>query len=182
MSSMGATVANSYRECQSTGKLTSKILIHYSYAVMKPTQDVADCMWIMITMDDGTVFTIGAGWILPPGYPNFSATTIEFVGSEGTLMIDDSHRDVILNTMHKGMVLPLSTMPGEQVSHVCAGPMADETIHFLEAVVYDRPVLVTPEQARRVMEVYMAADLSAERHEPATLPLDRVPVSMAATS
>jgi scyllo-inositol 2-dehydrogenase (NAD+) len=151
------------------------------YKVMKPTQDVADCMWIMITMDDGTVFTIGAGWILPPGYPNFSATTIEFVGSEGTLMIDDSHRDVILNTMHKGMMLPLSTMPGEQVSHVYAGPMADETIHFLEAVVYDRPVLVTPEQARQVMEVYMAADLSAERHEPVTLPLDRVPVSMAAS-
>jgi hypothetical protein len=41
-------------------------------------------------------------------------------------------------------------------------------------------VLVTPEQARRVMEVYMAADPSAERHEPVTLPLDRVPVSTAA--
>jgi predicted dehydrogenase len=78
------------------------------------------------------------------------------------------------------MVLPLSTMPGEQVCHVYAGPLADETTHFLEAVIYDRPVLVTPEQARRVMEVYMAADPSAERHEPVTLPLDRVPVSTAA--
>jgi hypothetical protein len=49
--------------------------------------------------------------------------------------------------------------------------MAAETIHFLEAVAYDRPVMVTPEHARMVMEIYMAADLSAERNESVTLPL-----------
>ena len=74
-------------------------------------------------------------------------------------MVDDSHRDVVLNTMAKGMVLPMSTMPGEAVDHTYAGPMAAETIHFLEAVALDRPVLVTPEHARMVMEVYIAADL-----------------------
>jgi scyllo-inositol 2-dehydrogenase (NAD+) len=49
--------------------------------------------------------------------------------------------------------------------------MASETIHFLEAVALDRDVLVTGEQARQVMEVYMAADLSAETGEPVYLPL-----------
>jgi predicted dehydrogenase len=49
--------------------------------------------------------------------------------------------------------------------------MKAETVHFLEAVALDRPVLVTPEQARQVMEVYMAADLSAERSEAVDLPL-----------
>ena len=73
--------------------------------------------------------------------------------------------------MQKGMVLPLSTMPGEQVAHVYQGPMQAETVHFLEAVVLDRPVLVTPEQARQVMEVTLAADLSAERNQPISLPL-----------
>jgi len=148
--------------------------------VMKATHDAADCMWIIITMDDGTAFTIGAGWILPPGYPNYSATTIEFVGTEGALMIDDSHRDVLLNTMSGGMVLPISTMPGESVGHVFAGPMAQETLHFVDAVARDRPVLVTPEEARQVMEVYIAADLSAERNEPVTLPLNRDPAIAAA--
>ena len=61
---------------------------------------------------------------------------------------------------------------GEQVGHIYAGPMASETAHFVEAVVLDRPVLVTPEQARRVMELYIAADLSAELNEPVTLPLE----------
>lgn len=142
------------------------------YKVMAETVDAPDCTWIIVTMDDGTAFTIGAGWILPPGYPNYSATTIEFVGTEGALLIDDTHRDVILNTMSTGMQLPISTMPGESVGHVYAGPMASETLHFVDAVARDRDVLVTPEQARKVMEVYIAADLSAERHEPVTLPLN----------
>jgi hypothetical protein len=46
--------------------------------------------------------------------------------------------------------------------------MAPETVHFLEAVALDKPVLVTAEHARMVMEVYMAADLSAERNLPVT--------------
>ena len=132
---------------------------------------IADTQWITVTMDSGVSFVIGAGWSLPPGYPNFSTTWIEFVGTEGVVMVDDSHRDVVLNTMAKGMVLPMSTMPGEAVDHTYAGPMAAETVHFLEAVALDRPVLVTPEHARMVMEVYLAADLSAETHQPVTLPL-----------
>ena len=131
---------------------------------------IADTQWITVTMDSGLSFVIGAGWSLPPGYPNFSTTWIEFVGTEGAVMVDDSHRDVVLNTVAKGMVLPMSTMPGEAVDHAYAGPMAPETIHFLEAVAFDRPVLVTPEHARLVMEVYMAADVSAEKNEPVALP------------
>jgi len=143
------------------------------HKVMESVTGAADCQWIMVTMDDGTAFTIGAGWIFPPGYPNYSSTWIEVVGSEGALIVDDTHRDVVLNTMAGGVVNPMSTMPGESVGHVYAGPMVGETIQFLEAVSLDRPLLVTPQQARQVMEVYMAADLSAERNEPVTLPQNR---------
>jgi hypothetical protein len=51
--------------------------------------------------------------------------------------------------------------------------MERETVHFLEAVALDRPVMVTPAQARLAMEVYIAADLSAERNQAVDLPLDR---------
>jgi scyllo-inositol 2-dehydrogenase (NAD+) len=90
-------------------------------------------------------------------------------------MVDDTHKDVILNTMNDGMVMPISTMPGESVGHVFAGAMHNETVHFLEAVALDKPVLVKPEQARQVMELYIAADLSAERNEPVRLPLQEPP-------
>ena len=153
------------------GLRPTRVYAQSVYRIMEQAHGVPDCMWIVVTMEDGTAFTIGAGWALPPGYPHFSSATIEFVATEGALLIDDSHRDIVLNTMQKGMVLPLSTMPGEQVAHVYQGPMQAETVHFLEAVALDRPVLVTPEQARQVMEVTLAADLSAERNQPISLPL-----------
>lgn len=150
-----------------------RVYSQVNYGAMRASTgaDIPDSQWITVTMDNGLSFVVGGGWSLPPGYPNFSTTWIEMIGTEGALMVDDSHRDVVLNTMKEGMQLPMSSMPGEFVNHTYAGPMERETVHFLEAVALDRPVLVTPEQARQVMEVYIAADLSAERHEPVTLPL-----------
>jgi predicted dehydrogenase len=134
--------------------------------IMQKTVDAPDCVWIIVTMDDGSVFTIGAGWVQPPAYPNFSSTWIEMVGTEGSILVDDTHRDVVLNTMQKGIVMPLSTMPGEKVAHVYAGPMEAETMHFLECMALNRKPLVTAEEARVVMQIYQAADLSALENRP----------------
>ena len=151
-----------------------RVYSQVNYGAMREStgNDIPDLQWITVTMDSGLTFVVGGGWSLPPGYPNFSSTWIEMIGTEGALMVDDTHRDVLLNTVKNGAVFPMSTMPGEPVGHVYAGPMASETVHFIEAVALDRPVLVTPEQARRVMELYIAADLSAELNEPVTLPLE----------
>ena len=120
-------------------------------------------MWTTVTMDNGVLVVIGGGWNLPPGWPNFCSTWMEITGTEGALMLDDTHRDNWLNTTGTGPEFPMSSMPGEQVDHVFAGQMGPETIHFLEACILDRPVMVKPEHARMVMETYTAADLSAER-------------------
>ena len=150
-----------------------RVYSQVNFGVMRESTGapIADTQWITVTMDSGLSFVVGGGWTLPPGYPNFSTTWIEMVGTEGAILVDDSHKDVVLNTMKSGMQLPMSTMPGEFVEHTYAGPMAAETVHFLEAVAHDRPVMVTPEHARMVMEVYIAADLSAERNLPVDLPL-----------
>ena len=143
--------------------------------IMGAQYNVPDCVWIIVTMDDGTVFTIGAGWVLPPAYPNFSSTWIEMVGTEGAIMVDDTHRDVYVTTMQKGIQFPISTMPGEKVAHVYAGPMEAETIHFLECIALDREPLVTAEHAKMVMRVYQAADQSAETGQPVELAVEHVP-------
>ena len=149
-----------------------RVYSQVNYGAMRQASggEVPDTQWLMVTLDSGLSFVVGGGWSLPPGYPNFSTTWIEMVGTEGAVMVDDSHRDVVLNTMKRGMQLPLSTMPGEFVEHTFAGAMAAETLHFLECCAYDRPVLVTPEHARMVMALYIAADLSAERNAPVELP------------
>jgi predicted dehydrogenase len=142
-----------------------------AYGYMQPVNGSFDIMWTTVTMDNGMLVAIGGGWNLPPSYPNYCATWIEITGTEGSLFLDDTQRDNWLNTVAEGTRFPMSTMPGEQVDHVFAGQMGPETIHFLESVILDRAVMVTPESARRVMEVYSAADLSAERNQPVDLPL-----------
>ncbi|NWG25166.1 MAG: Gfo/Idh/MocA family oxidoreductase [Pseudorhodoplanes sp.] len=142
-----------------------------AYGYMKGINGSYDIMWTTVTMDNGVLVAIGGGWNLPPSYPNYCATTVEITGTEGSLFLDDTSRDNWLNTVRDGTQYPMSTMPGEQVDHVFAGQMGPETIHFLESCILDRPVMVTPESARMVMQCYLAADLSAERGEPVDIPL-----------
>ncbi len=151
-----------------------------AYGYMKPVNGSHDVMFTTVTMDNGVAVMIGGGWNLPPSYPNYCATWIEITGTEGSLVLDDTHRDNWLNTVQGGQQFPMSTMPGEQVDHVFAGQMGPETLHFLEACILDKPPMVTPESARMVMETYTAADLSAELGEPVDLPLSNQAVSQVA--
>jgi predicted dehydrogenase len=143
--------------------------------IMKSQYNAPDCVWMIITMDDGTVVTIGGGWVLPPAYPNFSSTWIEFIGTEGAVMVDDTHRDVYVTNMQDGIRFPMSSMPGEKVNHVYAGPMEAETLHFLECVALGKQPLVTAEHARMVMQVYKAADQSVETNKPVELVIAGAP-------
>jgi predicted dehydrogenase len=142
-----------------------------AYGFMQPVNGSYDIMWSTVTMDNGVLVAIGGGWNLPPSYPNYCTTWIEITGTEGSLFLDDSQRDNWLTTTADGIRFPMSTMPGEQVDYVFAGQMGPETLYFLESVLLDRPVMVRPESARTVMEVYCAADLSADRNQPIDLPL-----------
>lgn len=142
-----------------------------AYGYMQPLNGSFDCQWSIVTMDNGVVVTVGGGWNLPPSYPNYCGTWIEITGTDGALILDDTARDHWLNTVEGGTQFAMSTMPGEHVDHVFAGQMGPETLHFLEACLMDRPVMVEPTHARLVMESYTAADISAVTHEPVNLPL-----------
>jgi predicted dehydrogenase len=148
-----------------------------AYGYMEAVNGSYDIMWSTVTMDNGVLVTIGGGWNLPPSYPNYCATTIEITGTEGSLFLDDTQRANWLNTVKDGTQYPMSTMPGEWVDHVYAGQMGPETMHFLECVLRDQPPMVSPESARRVMETYLGADLSAESGEPIALPLNNQSLS-----
>jgi scyllo-inositol 2-dehydrogenase (NAD+) len=153
------------------GARPERVYAQSVHGVMREAYGLPDCTWTMVTMDDGTAFTVGANWNLPPEGPGFSSAIAEVVGTRGALFMDDSHRDLLLSTVEDGLLRPLASMPGESVGHVFQGPMAAETNHFIECVARDLDPLVTPRQARQVMEVTLAADLSAERGAPVRLPL-----------
>jgi scyllo-inositol 2-dehydrogenase (NAD+) len=160
-----------------------RVYSQVAFGVREEALGLPDTQMIMITMDDGVVVTVGAGMNLPPGYKNAANTWIEFIGTNGSVFVDDSHKDIMVQSMDRGVEFPLSTMPGEYVGAMYAGPMERETTHFIEAVLFDRPVMVEPRAARLVMEVYMAADLSAELNQVVELPLseDQIGLALAAS-
>ena len=149
-----------------------------AYGYMQPVNGSHDVMFTTVTMDNGVVVMIGGGWNLPPSYPNYCATWIEITGTEGALVLDDTQRDNWLNTdeatARNSRCPPCRASRSTTCSPAAWGP---ETIHFLEACIRDTPVMVTPESARRVMETYSAADLSADRNEPVDLPLTNETIS-----
>lgn len=144
-----------------------------AWGVRQATHGAPDTQYIVVTMDDGVVVTVGAGMSLPPHYPNASTIWMEVIGTDGAVLADASHRDIVFNTVANGIQFPLSTMPGEYIDHMYEGPMERETTHFIEAVALDRPVMVDPHLARVTMEVYIAADLSAQLNQVVELPLSR---------
>ncbi|MDR0358280.1 MAG: Gfo/Idh/MocA family oxidoreductase [bacterium] len=147
----------------------ARIYAQSATGIMLDRYGLPDCAWIMITMEDGTVVTIGADWSLPTESPGYSSVMAEVVGTRGGVFVDESHRDLLLTTAQGGIVRPLSTMPGEQVGSVYRGPMEAETKHFIECIAVGRAPVVTARQARLVMEATLAADLSAARNEPISL-------------
>ncbi len=143
-------------------RLPERVYSQQSGKLFSRESKTPDHQWVMVTMDDGSTITAGSGWVLPLGYPQYSQSWIEIIGTEGSLTVDDTHKEIRLNSVKNGIEYPLSSMPGEQVDHVFAGAMEDETKHFLHAVCNNQPLLVTAEEARLVMEVTIAADISAE--------------------
>src|SRR5260370_7314487 len=98
-----------------------------AYGYMQALNGSYDCMWTTVTMDSGLVVVVGGGWNLPPSYPNYCATWVEITGTDGALVLDDTHRDVWLNTVAARTPFPLSTMPTDQSDHVFTPPIRPQT-------------------------------------------------------
>ncbi|HXJ09506.1 MAG TPA: Gfo/Idh/MocA family oxidoreductase, partial [Burkholderiales bacterium] len=67
-----------------------RVYSQVNYGAMRDSSgaDIPDAQWITVTLDSGMSFVVGGGWSLPPGYPNFSTTWIEMVGTEGAILLD----------------------------------------------------------------------------------------------
>jgi scyllo-inositol 2-dehydrogenase (NAD+) len=153
-------------------RLPARVYAQSANGIMLVPYALPDCAWIMITMQDGAVVTLGADWSLPTESPGYSSVVTEIVGTGGGIFVDDSHRDLLVSTTQGGIIRPLSTMPGETVGRVYSGPMEAETRHFIDCVAFGKPPVVTARQARLVMATGLAADLSAERNAPVALDED----------
>ena len=141
--------------------------------------------WAMLTFADGAVFSLGVSYVLPPDWPAMGQSDrVELLGREGTMIIDDDHRDHLLYT-EKGF--PAGYLPGHAVNMAFLGAnsggdwalgdfwgsIANETRAWLDSVATGCPsVHTTPEQARVNLETTLAIVRAVETGKPVRLPLD----------
>lgn len=152
----------------------------------KAGYDVHDLTWAIVTLADGAVINLGISYALPAHYPTLGQSDrVELLGSDGTIIIDDDHREHILYS-EKG--IGHAYVPGHKIHFAFSGsnpsgdwaldeywgPLGNETRQWLDHLVTGRPVvLATPKEARLVLETTIAIQRSVEAGgERVRLPLE----------
>jgi len=144
----------------------------------------ADVTWAIVTFADGAVVNLGVSYGLPSRYPTLGQSDrVELLGTEGTMMIDDDHKDHLLFS-EKG--IPHAYVPDHSVEMAFLGsntagdwamgdfwgPLGNETRAWLDHLATGAPTIqCTPEQARINLETTIAIERAAETGRPVRLPL-----------
>jgi predicted dehydrogenase len=151
----------------------------------KAGYDIHDVTWAIVTMADGAVVNFGISYALPARYPILGQSDrVELLGSDGTMIIDDDHRDHILYS-EKG--LSHAYVPGHNINLAFSGsnpsgdwalgdywgPLGTETRSWLDHLITGNPIAhATPREARLVLETTIAMERSASSGERVRLPLE----------
>ena len=153
--------------------------------VLGPLYQGIDATAGMIMMSDGTIYHLNISWALPVTWPGaVYSLEVGITGTEGVLTIDDTHRDMVLavskpqgegyNPDQSRLVDFLGSYPpGDMALGELRGPMADETVAWLNRVALGVPTpSATVEEAHKNLMLTKALDLSAKLKQPVQLPLE----------
>ncbi len=152
--------------------------------VLGPTYGGIDATAGMITFSDGSVYHLNISWALPVTWPGaVYSLEVGINGTHGVLTIDDTHRDMVLAVsapQEEGYAPDKSRLvdflgsypPGDMALGELRGPMADETVSWLNRVSLGLPTpAATAREAHRNLMLTKALDLSAKRKTAVALPL-----------
>jgi predicted dehydrogenase len=153
--------------------------------VLGPTYQGIDATAGMIMFSDGSVYHLNISWALPVTWPGaVYSLEVGINGTDGVLTIDDTHRDMVLAVSKpqlEGYNPDTSRLvdfmgsypPGDMALGELRGPMADETVSWLNRVALGLPTqAATAAEAHRNLMLTKALDLSARRKESVKLPID----------
>jgi predicted dehydrogenase len=153
--------------------------------VLGPLYQGIDATAGMIMFSDGSVYHLSISWALPVTWPGaVYSLEVGINGTHGVLTIDDTHRDMVLAVsapQEEGYAPDKSRLvdflgsypPGDMALGELRGPMADETVSWLNRVSLGLPTpAATAQEAHRNLMLTKALDLSAARKAPVKLPLE----------
>ncbi len=144
-----------------------------------------DATWAIVTFADGAVVNFGISYALPAKFPTQGQSDrVELLGTEGTMLIDDDHKEHLLYT-EKGIPHPYvpghsmelaflgSNTAGDWALGDFWGPLGNETRAWLDHLVTGAPTAhTTPEQARINLETTIAIERAVATGKPVRLPLE----------
>jgi myo-inositol 2-dehydrogenase / D-chiro-inositol 1-dehydrogenase len=153
--------------------------------VLGPLYHGIDATAGMIMFADGALHTLSISWALPVTWPGaVYSLEVGINGSDGVLTIDDTHRDIVLavsSPQGEGYAPDSSRLvdfmgsypPGDMALGELRGPMAEETVSWLNRVSLGVPTqAATAAEAHNRLMLTKALDLSAKLRQPVKLPLE----------
>ncbi|MBX9471929.1 Gfo/Idh/MocA family protein [Microcella sp.] len=126
--------------------------------------ETPDAVHAQLKLAGGGVITLEACWILPNTFPTMTDSFIELIFTEGTIRLDRVTEQIEIAT-NDAFRYPrnqlLSNIDGK-----LTGSVAMAIHDFIDAVVDDRPALVTVDSSVHVTEVLVAIDESCRTGQP----------------
>jgi predicted dehydrogenase len=126
-----------------------------------PDSTSHDYTHAILKFKSGAIAYVEGSWIQPPGFP--FTTYLEIVGTKGMLTVDNQSPAAL--RVFRPNAPPAAFTPFEEDGY------DREVRHFYECVVEDREPAVTGEEARKTLEVVLAALKSVDEGKPVKLPL-----------
>lgn len=130
--------------------------------------DAPDFHVATVEYENGTVGVFEHTWILPDTYNTVKDLKVELLGSKGAINIDGSHnRTMEVYTQNKGAFPDMLVPPfGPHLT----GFVLDAVVHFVEAVLFDKPVLATGEEGLANTKIISALIEAARLGQPVQMP------------
>ncbi|PWH19946.1 MAG: sugar dehydrogenase [Ardenticatenia bacterium] len=119
--------------------------------------------------EKGTVVTFENAWILPRSHPMVYEFRMQLLGSQGALYVNTSHHGAI--EKHIGGTISYADVLGATPTsrHRIGGFALEAIARFVDAVVYNEPVLATGEEGLAAVRVAAAIEESAATGRPVDL-------------
>ncbi|MDF1777011.1 MAG: Gfo/Idh/MocA family oxidoreductase [Rhizobiaceae bacterium] len=148
-----------------------------------------DATFAIVTMDDGTIWSMSISWALPVVWPGaVYGLEIGIVGTAGVIDVEDTHRDLVLASdiaqgagyspdgfdpgAPRHVDFLTSYPPGDMQGGQLWGPMREETNSWFQRIYAGQstPHAKAADGHANLM-LTMAMDLSARRNAPVALPV-----------
>lgn len=139
------------------GKEAKKV---YASAIKFREYKYPDVFWTIVEFEGGKVGVVECGFILPNTYPHFIDSFFELLSENAAIHIYTPGE--YFTAYHDKHLSKPDVTYWPQLDQYAEGALKDEIEYFLRCVVSGvQPDLIAPEDARRALEIALAAEKSA---------------------